>query len=224
MRVLLVEDDKDAASYLKKGLFENGCVVDVAHRGDDGLHLAQTGNYDVVVLDVMLPGLDGWAIIEHLRAERRTVPVLFLTARDQVADRVRGLEAGADDYLVKPFAFSEFLARIRALGRRGQQLQDDVLRVGDLVIEPGTRKATRAGRRLALSPQEFSLLVLLARRAGTVVSRTLITEQVWDINFDSNTSIVDVAIRRLRAKIDDGFEQKLLHTVRGVGYVLEPRD
>ena len=223
MRILLVEDDKDAASYLKKGLTENGCVVDVAHRGDDGLHLAQTGNYDVVVLDVMLPVLDGWSIIERLRAKRNAIPVLFLTARDMVVDRVRGLEAGADDYLVKPFAFSEFLARVRALGRRGRHLQEDVLRVGDLVVESSTRKASRSGRRLALSPQEFALLVLLARRAGTVVSRTVIAEQVWDINFDSNTNAVDVAIRRLRAKIDDGFEQKLLHTVRGVGYVLEPR-
>lgn len=224
MRILLVEDDEGAASYLKKGLVENGCVVDIAHRGDDGLHLALTGDYDVIVLDVMLPGLDGWSVIERLRAQRRTVPVLFLTARDLVADRVRGLEAGADDYLVKPFAFSEFLARVRALGRRSQHLQEDVLRVGDLVIETSTRKASRAGRRIALSPQEFALLVLLAKRAGTAVSRTVITEQVWDINFDSNTSVVDVAIRRLRAKIDDGFEQKLLHTVRGVGYVLEPRD
>ena len=195
MRVLIVEDDKEAASYFKKGLVENGCVVDVAHRGDDGLHLAQTGNYDVVVLDVMLPVLDGWSIIERLRADRNTVPVLFLTARDMVADRVRGLEAGGDDYLVKPFAFSEFLARVRALGRRAQHLGEDILRVGDLVIEPATRKASRAGRRLALSPQEFALLVLLAKRAGTVVSRTVIVEQVWDMNFDSNTSVVDVAIR-----------------------------
>ena len=224
MRILLIEDDKDAASYLQTGLTENGCVVDLAYRGDDGLHLARTGDYDVIVLDVMLPGLDGWSVVESLRNEACRLPILFLTARDLVADRVRGLEAGADDYLVKPFAFSEFRARVRALGRRAPLRNDDVLRVADLTIEPAARKASRGGRRLQLSPQEFNLLVLLAARSGTVVSRTVIAEQVWDMNFDSNANVIDVAVRRLRAKIDDGFEPKLLHTNRGIGYVLEERD
>ncbi|MDL2335831.1 MAG: heavy metal response regulator transcription factor [Chloroflexota bacterium] len=224
MRILLIEDDKDAAAYLQTGLTENGCVVDLAYRGDDGLHLARTGDYDVIVLDVMLPGLDGWSVVESLRNEACRLPILFLTARDLVADRVRGLEAGADDYLVKPFAFSEFLARVRALGRRAPLRNDDVLRVADLTIEPAARKASRGGRRLQLSPQEFNLLVLLAARSGTVVSRTVIAEQVWDMNFDSNANVIDVAVRRLRAKIDDGFEPKLLHTNRGIGYVLEERN
>lgn len=224
MRILLIEDDKDAASYLQTGLTENGCVVDLAYRGDDGLHLARTGDYDVIVLDVMLPGLDGWSVVESLRNEACRLPILFLTARDLVADRVRGLEAGADDYLVKPFAFSEFLARVRALGRRAPLRNDDVLRVADLTIEPAARKASRGGRRLQLSPQEFNLLVLLAARSGTVVSRTVIAEQVWDMNFDSNANVIDVAVRRLRAKIDDGFKPKLLHTNRGIGYVLEERN
>ena len=223
MRVLVVEDDQQAAFYVKKGLTENGCVVDVCHRGDEGLHLAQTGSYDVIVLDVMLPGLDGWRIVERLRADKHPTPILFLTARDQVTDRVRGLEAGADDYLVKPFAFSELLARVRALARRGRSAPDEVLRVEDLVVDLRTRRVDRGGRRVTLSPQEFALLSLLARRAGTVVSRTAIAEQVWDINFDSGSNVVDVAIRRLRAKVDDGFERKLLQTIRGVGYVLEPR-
>lgn len=223
MKVLIIEDEEKTASFLRKGLEENGFVADVARRGDDGLHMVRAGAYDVVVLDVMLPGLDGWAVVTAVRQENRQTPVLFLTARDAVDDRVKGLELGADDYLVKPFAFSELLARVRTLLRRAPARQPDVVCVGDLELDVIRHRATRAGRRLDLTPKEFALLSLLARRTGEVLSRTLISEQVWDVNFDSDTNVVDVHVRRLRAKVDDPFDAKLIHTVRGVGYVLEPR-
>ena len=223
MRLLLVEDDPKTAAALTKGLAENGFVVDAAATGDDGLHLARAGGYDLVVLDVLLPGRDGWAVLRDLRAAGCRTPVLFLTARDAVADRVRGLELGADDYLVKPFAFSELLARVRTVLRRGPARHPEVVRVTDLEIDLVRHKATRAGRPLDLTPKEFALLSLLARRSGEVLTRTLITEQVWDINFDPGANVVDVHVRRLRAKVDDPFETKLIHTVRGVGYVLEDR-
>ncbi|MBN9523591.1 heavy metal response regulator transcription factor [bacterium] len=223
MRLLVVEDEAKTANFLRRGLEENGFVVDVAGRGDDGLHLARTVGYDVVILDVMLPGLDGWAVLAAVRRDGRQTPVLFLTARDGVDDRVKGLDLGADDYLVKPFAFSELLARVRSLLRRGPARQPETVRVADLELDVVRHRATRAGVRLDLTPKEFALLSLLARRAGEVLSRTLISEQVWDINFDSDTNVVDVHVRRLRAKADDPFEAKLIHTVRGVGYVLEPR-
>ena len=223
MKILLVEDEPKTVAFLRKGLTEHGFVVDAAERGDDGLHLALTHHYEVVVLDVMLPGLDGWAVLAEMRRAGRTTPVLFLTARDAVDDRVRGLELGADDYLVKPFAFAEFLARVRSLLRRGPARQPESLQVADLEIDLVRLKATRAGRHLDLTPKEFLLLSLLARRAGEVLSRTLIAEQVWDVNFESDTNVVDVNVRRLRAKADDPFDQKLIHTVRGVGYVLEDR-
>ncbi len=224
MRVLIVEDEAKTAAYLAKGLREHGFVADVARDGGDGLHMAQSETYDVAILDVMLPGRDGWSVLRDLRGSRSSLPVLFLTARDSVPDRVRGLELGADDYLVKPFAFSELLARIRTILRRGSSRQPDELCVGDLDVDLVRRKVQRAGQKLELSPKEFSLLSLLMRRAGEVLSRTLIAEQVWDMNFDSDTNVVDVHIRRLRAKVDDPFDQKLIHTVRGAGYVLEVRE
>jgi two-component system copper resistance phosphate regulon response regulator CusR len=224
MKLLLIEDDRKTVAYLRKGLVEAGFTVDVAVRGDDGLHAARTGDYDLIVLDVMLPGRDGWSVIAELRASSRLTPVLFLTAMDAVPDRVRGLELGADDYLVKPFAFSEFLARVRSVLRRGTARNKEILQVADLEVDTVRFAANRSGRKLELTPKEFSLLVLLTRRAGDVLSRTLIAEQVWDMNFDSDSNVVDVHVRRLRAKVDDPFPEKLIHTVRGVGYVLEERD
>jgi two-component system copper resistance phosphate regulon response regulator CusR len=223
MKVLLVEDDRKTVAYLRRGLVEAGFAVDVANRGDDGLHLALTSDYDLIVLDVMLPGRDGWSVIAPLRAAGRLTPVLFLTAMDAVPDRVRGLELGADDYLVKPFAFSEFLARVRSVLRRGTARQKEILRVADLEVDTLRFTASRSGRKLDLTPKEFSLLTLMARRAGDVLSRTLIAEQVWDMNYDSDSNVVDVHVRRLRAKVDEPFAVKLIQTVRGVGYVLEDR-
>ncbi len=223
MKLLIIEDEKKTASYLKKGLGENGFAVDVSSSGHEGVYLAGTGAYDLVVLDVMLPGLDGWSVMRNLRESGKQTPVIFLTARDSVLDRVKGLGLGADDYLVKPFAFSELLARIQTILRRSAIRQSDKLAIADLEIDIVSRKVTRGGRRLDLTPKEFLLLSLLSRRAGEVLGRILIAEQVWDMNFDSDTNVVDVHVRRLRSKMDDPFENKLLHTVRGVGYVLEDR-
>lgn len=222
MRLLIVEDDRKTAEYLKQGLSENDYIVDTAYDGIDGAHLATTGSYDLVILDVMLPGRDGWEVLEILRKQSGT-PVLFLTARDRVEDRVKGLELGADDYLVKPFAFSELLARIRTLLRRGQHREPEVLRVADLELDAIRRRVERKGARIDLTAKEFALLHLLMRRQGEVLSRAVIADQVWDMNFDSDTNVVDVAVRRLRAKVDDPFQSKLIHTVRGAGYVLESR-
>ena len=223
MRILIIEDEPKSAAYMRKGLVEQGFVVDVVHDGIDGLHLASTGNYDLLVVDVGLPGRDGWTIVEAIRGLNRTTPVLFVTARDAVDDRVRGLEIGGDDYLVKPFAFSEFLARVRALLRRGVAQAVEHVQVGDLSIHLLRRRAERAGERLDLSPQEFALLSVFAHHRGEVLTRTLLAEQVWDMNFDSDTNVVDVAVRRLRRKVDEPFDKPLIHTVRGVGYVLEER-
>jgi len=223
MRLLVVEDQEKTANYLQKGLTEAGFVVDIALDGMEGLFLADTTYYDLIILDVMLPKYDGWTVIKKLRDSGKTIPVLFLTARDTIEDRVNGLELGADDYLVKPFAFSELLARVRNILRRGQQRQSDVIQIADLELDLLRHKATRCGVRLDLTQKEFTLLILLARRTGEVLSRTLIAEQVWDMNFDSDTNVVDVAIRRLRQKVDDPFSIKLIHTIRGVGYVLEQR-
>lgn len=222
MKALIVEDENKTGDYLRKGLGENGFNVDLATNGVDGLHLALTGNYDIIVLDVTLPGKDGWNVLLELRRSQQT-PVIFLTARDKVDDRVKGLELGADDYLVKPFAFSELLARIRTLLRRGKIQQAEVLHIADLELDPVRRKAMRGQTRIDLTAKEFSLLHLFLRRQGEVLSRTYIAEQVWDMNFDSDTNVVEVAMRRLRAKIDDNFDNKLIHTIRGMGYVLEER-
>ena len=222
MRILVIEDEKKLGNYLVKGLTENGFMVDIARSGLDGRALGLNGDYDLVLLDVMLPGIDGFAVLESLR-KVKSMPVLMLTARDEVTDRVRGLQSGADDYLAKPFAFSELLARIQALLRRGKlhEVSSYVLR--DLNLDVVARKASRCGKRLELTAKEFALLSLLMRRQGNVLSRTQLAEQVWDMNFDSDTNLVEVAIRRLRSKIDDPFDEKLLHTVRGMGYVLESR-
>jgi two-component system, OmpR family, copper resistance phosphate regulon response regulator CusR len=225
MRLLVIEDELKLSDYLHKGLSENGYVVDVAHDGIEGRHLATQGDYGLVLLDLMLPGVDGFGVLKAIRA-RGQMPVLMLTARDKVEDRVRGLQEGADDYLVKPFAFSELLARVGALLRRGASGATPAgtqLRLADLEVDLVSRKATRADKRLELTAKEFSLLSLLLRRRGQILSRTTLAEQVWDMNFDSDTNVVEVAVRRLRAKLDDPFAPKLLHTVRGMGYVLEER-
>jgi len=227
MKVLVIEDEIKLADYLRKGLTEEGFVVDVAHDGIDGLHLATELAYDLIVLDGMLPGIDGLAVLAALRQSRQT-PVLMLTARGQVEDRVRGLQGGADDYLVKPFAFSELVARMHVLLRRSvatahPAAEATMLRMADLELDLIRRRATRAGQRLDLTAKEFNLLSLLLRRQGEVLSRTELASQVWDMNFDSETNVVEVAVRRLRLKLDQPFEQPLLHTVRGMGYVLESR-
>ena len=222
MRILIVEDEPKTAAYGSKGLTEHAYVVDVASNGIEGLHLATSGNYDLILLDVMLPGADGWTVLQGLRRERQT-PVLFLSARDEVADRVKGLELGADDYLVKPFAFSELLARIRTLLRRGSTQTEQRIRLADLDVDLVRRRVSRGGERIDLTAKEYALLDYFVRHIGEVVSRTLIAEHVWDMNFDSDTNVVDVAVRRLRAKIDDPFAAKLIHTIRGVGYVFDSR-
>ena len=227
MKILIVEDEPKTGDYLKRGLTEAGLVADLARDGWDGLHMASSGDagqdgYDLVILDVMLPGLDGWQVLEGVRRAGKTMPVMFLTARDQIPDRVKGLELGADDYLVKPFAFVELLARVRTLLRRGKSsFEPALLRVADLELDLLRRRAVRAGKRMDLTAKEFALLELLMRRQGEVLPRSLIASQVWDMNFDSDTNVVDVAVRRLRAKVDDGFEPKLIQTVRGMGYRLE---
>jgi len=223
LKILVVEDEPKAAAYLRQGLSEAGYAVEVAHNGTDGLHAAVNGDHSLVILDVNLPGIDGYAVLIALRISRQ-IPVLMLTARGMTDDKVRGFELGADDYLVKPFQFPELLARVKALLKRGQPMPaEHVLRLGDLEIDPVRHRATRSGQRVDLSAKEFALLTLLAQRSGEVLSRTQIASLVWDIHFDSDTNVVEVAIRRLRAKIDDPFPQKLIHTVRGVGYVLERR-
>jgi two-component system, OmpR family, copper resistance phosphate regulon response regulator CusR len=221
MKILIVEDEAKTAKFLKKGLSEAGFVVDVAADGLDGLHLALEIDFDMMILDLMLPGLDGWQVLTRLRESGRRILVFVLTARDAVHERVLGFDLGADDYLVKPFAFSELLARVRSLLRRAAPRQQETIRTGDLEIDVLRQRASRGGHRLDLTAKEFLLLSLLARRAGEVLSRTLIAESVWDMNFDSDTNVIDVNVRRLRSKVDDPFPLKLIHTVRGAGYVLE---
>ncbi len=221
MRLLIIEDERKTAKFLKKGLAEAGFVVDVTHNGQDGLELAKALEFDLIILDIMLPGLDGWQVLTSLRQTGKSTQVILLTARDAVHERVRGFELGADDYLVKPFAFSELLARVHSRLRRSLGRPQDVLRMADLEVDLLRHRATRGGQRLDLTTKEFLLLSLLARRAGEVLSRTIIAEAVWDMNFDCETNVVDVSVRRLRSKVDDPFAFKLIRTVRGSGYVLE---
>jgi two-component system copper resistance phosphate regulon response regulator CusR len=222
VKILIVEDEPKTGEYLRQGLREAGFVVDLAQDGLDGLHLALQGEHDLVILDVMLPGMDGWQVLQSLRRRGLHMPVLFLTARDQVEDRIKGLELGADDYLVKPFSFAELLARVRTILRRGRSgTEPTTLRVADLELDLLRRRVSRNGRRIDLTAKEFGLLELLMRRQGEVLPRSLIASQVWDMNFDSDTNVIEVAMRRLRLKIDEGQEPKLIQTVRGMGYVLE---
>ena len=221
MRILVIEDEMKTAAFLAKGLREAGFRVEVAHDGEAGLATAQRGKFDLLVVDIMLPKKDGWTLVEALRDEGSRTPILFLTARDSVRDRVKGLELGADDYLVKPFAFSELLARVRSLHRRASPRQAGQLRIDDLKIDTRRHRATRRGVDLDLTPKEFLLLTQLARSAGEAVTRKQIAEHVWDIDFSTDTNVVDVVVRRLRSKVDDPFKKKLVHTIRGVGYVLK---
>jgi two-component system, OmpR family, copper resistance phosphate regulon response regulator CusR len=223
MKILIVEDEPKTRTYLKQGLVEASFVCDIATDGITGLHQLQTEEYDLALIDVNLPGKDGWSVVEELRQTHRT-PVLFLTARDDVDDRVRGFELGGDDYLAKPFDFVELLARVRSLLRRGQTHGSSVLHVGDLELDLIRRKARRQGRTILLTAKEFALLWLLMQREGEILTRSLIASKIWDINFSSDTNVVDAAIRRVRAKVDDPHDEKLIHTVRGMGYVLEQRE
>ncbi|WP_306544198.1 heavy metal response regulator transcription factor [Malikia spinosa] len=222
MKILIVEDEPKTGDYLRQGLREAGFAVELASDGLAGLQLAQQQDFDLLILDVMLPGLNGWQLLQRLREQGHLVPVLFLSARDQVEDRVKGLELGADDYLVKPFSFAELLARVRTILRRGRSgVEATALQVADLELDLLRRRVSRAGKRIELTAKEFALLELLMRRHGEVLPRSLIASQVWDMNFDSDTNVIEVAMRRLRAKVDEGFEPRLIQTVRGMGYVLE---
>ena len=221
MRILVVEDEKKTAAFLAKGLREADFAVDVAVNGEAGLAQARASKFDLLIVDIMLPYKDGWEVVAELRRDGVRTPILFLTARDSVRDRVKGLELGADDYLVKPFAFTELLARVRSILRRSPQREAERLRIADLEIDMQRHKATRSGVPLNLTPKEFLLLAYLVRSAGEVVSRAEIAEQVWDIGFKTDTNVVDVVVRRLRAKVDDPFKTKLIDTIRGVGYVLK---
>lgn len=224
MKILIVEDEQKTGDYLKQGLSEAGFVTDLLRNGIDGLHAALTEDVDLLILDIMMPGLTGWQVLQRIRQAGKQMPVLFLSARDQVEDRVKGLELGADDYLVKPFAFSELLARVRTLLRRGKTTELEVLRVADLELDLLRRRVIRGGKRIDLTAKEFGLLELLLRRQGEVLPRSLIASLVWDMNFDGDTNVIEVAVRRLRSKMDDDFDTKLIRTVRGMGYVLEGLD
>ena len=223
MKILIVEDNTTTTTHLSNGFASHYITSDIAHNGQDGLHLACNNQYDLIILDVMLPKLDGFSVLSQLREQKITTPVIFLTAKDMLDDRLKGFDLGADDYLVKPFSFSELLARVRAISHRQTKVNSDLIEIADLRIDNKRHKITRANKNITLSAKEFMLVLLLANHQGEVLTRTFITEQVWDINFDTETNVIDVAIKRLREKIDNDFDQKLIHTVRGVGYVLELR-
>lgn len=223
MKILVIEDEPKAAAYLRQGLTEAGYVVDVSHNGEDGLSAARSTPYSLIICDIMLPLRDGFSVVSELRRGGHDVPILFVTARDEIDSRVRGLDLGADDYIAKPFVFAELLARVRALLRRTPAHAPSIYRVADLVVDPRTRRVERAGQRIDLTPKEFALLQFLLEHAGEVVSRTLIAERVWDMHFDSGTNVIDVQVKRLRSKVDTNGLRPLIHTVRGVGYMLEDR-
>ncbi len=220
MRVLLVEDDRAVSSFIRRGLVQEGFAVDISRDGRDAFHQALNEPYDVIVLDILIPFMDGFEVLGEIRKQGCRVPVLILSAKDGVEDRVRGLNRGADDYLTKPFSFDELTARIRALLRRRSDLGQSVLRVGDLELDVAARKVTRSGRRISLTPKEFSLLEYLVRNQGNVLTRTMIAEHVWDQHFDTFSNVIDVCVRYLRAKVDEPSRKKLIHTIRGVGYVV----
>ncbi|OGV26397.1 MAG: DNA-binding response regulator [Legionellales bacterium RIFCSPHIGHO2_12_FULL_37_14] len=223
MRILIIEDNQTTASYLIKGLKEHYFIPDLAKDGKEGLYLLNNYTYDIIILDIMLPYIDGWKLLEKINEANISTPILCLTAKDTVEDRVKGLELGADDYLVKPFAFTELLARLKNIAKRSHRVTADILTIADLNVDPQKHQVTRNGTKIHLSAKEFMLLLLFLRRQGDVLSRTFIAEQVWDINFDSDTNVIDVAVKRLRDKIDKNFSLKLIHAIRGVGYVLEKR-
>jgi two-component system OmpR family response regulator len=222
MRVLVVEDDQQIASFVTKGLKQSGFAVDHVSDGEEGLQMAEFNPYDIMVIDIMLPGLDGFSVIERLRSKGNTIPILVLSARGSLDDKLKGFQSGSDDYLTKPFSFSELQARLQALLRRTTRGQiKNVLEIGDLKMDLLSRKVSRGEREIELQPREFTLLEYLMRNSGNVVSKTMILEHVWDYHFDPQTNVVDVLVHRLRTKIDKDFRIKLLHTIRGVGYVLK---
>jgi heavy metal response regulator len=221
MRLLVIEDEKKVASFIKKGLEEEHYAVDLAHDGEEGLYLTETNDYDLVILDLMIPKIHGWEVLKRIRAKRNKVPILVLTARDSVEDKVKGLDSGCDDYLTKPFAFAELLARIRALLRREQTEKEPILRIADLTLSLVTHKVARQGKEIELTSREYSLLEYFMRNPDKVLTRTMISEHVWDYHFDSMTNVIDVYVNYLRRKIDKGFEPKLIHTIRGIGYLMK---
>jgi heavy metal response regulator len=221
MRLLVIEDEKKVASFVKKGLEEEHYAADIAYDGEEGLYLAETNNYDLIILDLMIPKIDGWEVLRRIRRQKNNVPILVLTARDSVEDKVKGLDSGCDDYLTKPFAFAELLARIRALLRREKAEKEPVLRIADLTLSLVTHKVMRSGKEIELTSREYALLEYFMRNPDKVLTRTMISEHVWDYHFDSMTNVIDVYVNYLRKKIDKDFEPKLIHTIRGIGYIMK---